>query len=137
MEYSEILNGVFGFIDGAMHHSTRPDNTAEQTKYYNGYYGVCGYKGVYLVGADECILWAKLDDGREYDNSVYLSLENSLYKLCRDTIFKSLGDSAFTPSSFLVRPYKTREITGHPDRADKIRKYNKEVARFESLRSGA
>lgn len=115
------LHHVWGFIDGTMHRSSRPTNHDTQKKFYNGYYGVCGYKALYLVGSDGAILWAKLSRGTEYDNNLYSSLYIKLFDMIPShSKLAILGDSAFTPSRIMLRPYTEREKVSHTDRIDEI-----------------
>ena len=123
------LVGVFGFIDVCMHKSQRPGTQEEQDKYYNGYYGVNGYKGVYLMGADGCILWADLVTGIHHDNSVYHALSVWLHdNVPVSSGFKILRDSAFAVSDHMIRPYTKREqgrFCDDPARLSDVRDHNK------------
>jgi hypothetical protein len=52
---NELVKGIFGFIDGTWHKSGKCEDDDKQRKYYNGYYGIHGWKAVYLVSADGTI----------------------------------------------------------------------------------
>mmetsp|Transcript_27051 Transcript_27051/g.43732 ORF Transcript_27051/g.43732 Transcript_27051/m.43732 type:complete len:342 (+) Transcript_27051:731-1756(+) len=121
-----VLNGTFGFIDGSMHTAQKPTCSFKEREYYNGYYGCNGFKAVYLVAADGTIRWAKLCPGTAYDNTVYESLALELHDRIPHTLpYKILGDSAFSITRVLVRPYTSREIAAHPGRDAEIRSHNK------------
>ena len=125
----KALHGVWGFIDGTMHKSTRPTVNSVQLEYYNGYYGVCGYKAVYLVASDGNIVWARLRKGTEYDNAVHAGLNLTLHSLIpKGSNLKILGDSAFVPSAHLIRPYTTKEKNSLRDTLTDVESYNKQLS---------
>eukprot|EP00471_Norrisiella_sphaerica_P005053 CAMPEP_0184488292 /NCGR_PEP_ID=MMETSP0113_2-20130426/11106_1 /TAXON_ID=91329 /ORGANISM="Norrisiella sphaerica, Strain BC52" /LENGTH=211 /DNA_ID=CAMNT_0026870883 /DNA_START=1002 /DNA_END=1637 /DNA_ORIENTATION=- len=125
------LNGVWGFIDGSMHKSDKPQADAVQREYYNGYYGVCGYKALYLNTSDGCIAWARLSAGTEHDNSLYAELDLLLHQTMPFTSnLKILGDSAFVPSDHLLRPYDNTQKKGLLHMLDEVNDYNTQISKL-------
>jgi hypothetical protein len=122
---NELVKGVFGFIDGTCHKSGKCEDDDKQRKYYNGYYGIHGWKAVYFVSVDGTIAWAKLAYAPAHDNTVFAELQAILYEQCTDG-YKILGDSAFQRCCVCARPYTDNEKNAaSTDNRIKFTQYNK------------
>ena len=100
---NKLVKGVFGFIDGTCHKSGKCEDDNKHRKYYNGYYGIHGWKAVYLVSADGTIAWAKLAYAPAHDNTVFAELQAILEDKCTDG-YKILGNSMFQWCHVCVHP---------------------------------
>ena len=122
---NELVKGVFGFIVGTCHKSGKFEDDDKQRKYYNIYYGIHGWKAVYLVSVDGTIAWAKLAYAPAHDNTVFAELQAILYEQCADG-YKILGNSAFQWYHVCTRPYTDNEKNAaSADNRIKFTQYNK------------
>ena len=124
------VRGVWGFLDGSMHPMWRPKDPAEQRRWYNGYYGCHGYKGLYLFLADGTVGWAVLGEGAYHDNNLYTELDLWLHRNCPPDL-RVMGDSAFTRSRHMIRPFTEQELGAIRSAADLARAsaYNRRISR--------
>ena len=123
---NELAKGVFGLIDGTCHKSGKCEDDDKQWKYYNSFYGIHGWKAVYLVLVNGTIAQVKLTYyAPAHDNTIFAGLQAILYKQCTDG-YKILGDSAFRRCHVCARPYTdNEENAASPDNRIKFTQYNK------------